>query len=163
MANNKVQKRKYVIGLLVLLAMATVSTYAWTANEDLNTDPTTVYVTSNPETATTISGYSSKPMGKNKISIEFTVEDAAANVEFMFIDADGEIIECDRSVSFDGGAALVPTDGVYSVASGVFTVDDHEITITRAAGQTDTDLWKDLVASTGAVDDTFAGLMIVIK
>jgi len=60
---GKVQKRKYVIGLFILLAMATVSTYAWTTDVTLNTDPTTVYVTSNPGTTTTIGSYSSKPLG----------------------------------------------------------------------------------------------------
>ena len=168
MANNKVQKRKYVIGLLVLLAMATVSTYAWSIDETLTTDPSQVYVTTNSGTEVNISNYESKPLGKNKIQITFTT-DVDCDMNFTFIDDDGEIIDVNRDVeiAIDSGVSTDCTensDNTWSAPAQV-TAGDHIIVIQRAAAQTDTQLWKDLYYS-GAGDvsyQTFDGLMIVIK
>jgi hypothetical protein len=154
MANNKVQKRKYVIGLLVLLAMATVSTYAWSTDETLTTDPSTVYVTSNPGTTTTIGSYSSKPLGKNKIEIKFTSAVAVADIDFMFIDSTGDIIPSGATVKIDGGAAIVANaDGTYSKAA--LAIGAHTITVEGSG------VWKDIGSAGGT--QTFNGLMLVIK
>jgi hypothetical protein len=150
---GKTQKRKYVIGLLLLLAMATVSTYAWSVDVTLTTDPTTVYVTSNPGTNTTISSYSSKPLGKNKIEIKFTSADSVADVDWMFLDSGGDLIACGNTVELDGATITANADGTYS--KDTLLIDDHIIEITGSG------VWKDIGSAGG--DQTFGGLMIVIK
>ncbi len=123
MANNKVQKRKYVIGLLVLLAMATVSTYAWTVDTTtVDDEPVKVYVTSSGTATATISDFVSKPLGKNKIQIKFTYAGTATNCTFQFIDSDGEIIVVDdgaNTVNW-GGVEMTAFEDGYShvVADG---------------------------------------------
>ncbi|HIH88108.1 TPA: hypothetical protein HA344_02730 [Candidatus Bathyarchaeota archaeon] len=156
---NKVMKRKYIIGLFVLLAMATVTTYAWSAEAPLATDPTTVYVSAPAGSTTTISSYSSKPLGKNKIEIKFTLSASPTNYDFMFIGTDGEILSADvaYTVATAGGTQTGPTSGVYSVAS---TAVSQVITITDSTKTGN--LWKSLTNDDGSGDE-FHGLMIVIK
>ena len=150
---GKVQKRKYVIGLFILLAMATVSTYAWSADVTLTTDPTTVYVTSNPGTTTTIGSYSSKPLGKNKIEIKFTSAVATANVDWMFLDSSGDLIASSNLVKLDTDTITANADGTYSKAT--LSIGAHTIEITGSG------VWRDIGSAGG--DQTFGGLMIVIK
>lgn len=151
---NKTMKRKYVIGLFVLLAMATVSTYAWSIDTSLNTDPTKVYVTTNANTTTTVSGYSSKPLGKNKIEIKFTTASASADVDWMFLDGSGDIVNCTYTVKLDTVTITKNSDFSYSKAA--LATGAHTIEITG------TGVWKDLNSVTGG-DQTFNGLMLVIK
>jgi hypothetical protein len=166
MANNKVQKRKYVIGLLVLLAMATVSTYAWSTDEQ-TADPTKVYVTGQSSTTATIGTVVSKPVGKNQIKITVPIATAAATngIDFMFVASNGTVIKCNRDVKWDGGSAITPdSDGIYSVAGSIAT-GSYAITITRTAAQataSDVTTWKDLRYGTAGLE-TFDGIMIVIK
>ncbi len=150
---NKVQKRKYIIGLFLLLAMATVSTYAWSVDETLNTDPTTVYVTKSPGTTTEVSDYSSRPLGKNKILIEFST-DVEADIEFQFLDTSGNIIICDQDVELNDVDIEDDTEGSY--IEDALAAGDHTIVVKG------TGVWKDLDSVTEGAQ-TFNGLMIVIK
>ena len=163
---NNIQKRKYVIGLLLLLAMATVSTYAWSINESVETDTSQVYVTSSPGTNVTITSYVSKPIGKNKIQITFTT-DANATMSFGFLNSTtGDLINVNRDVeiAIDGGASTNCVEGTDYVwaAPATVTAGDQIIIIQRAGGQVDTDLWKD-IDTVSAGDQTFGGLMIIIE
>jgi hypothetical protein len=167
MANNKVQKRKYVIGLLVLLAMATVSTYAWSMDETLNTETSQVYVTSNAGTDVTITSFKAKPIGKNKVQITFTT-DEDCEMSFGFLNSTtGDLINVNRDVTMDiagGGAADCTEDATdYTwAAPATVTAGNQVIVIERATGQTDQTLWKDLdTASVG--NQTYGGLMIIIE
>lgn len=92
--SNNVQKRKYVIGLFILLAMATVSTYAWSYDTSLATkDPTTVYVTSASATDYQIGSYSVKILGTKDFKVYFTGTGLATPVvQFMFLNADGTVM-----------------------------------------------------------------------
>lgn len=162
---KKTNVHKYIIGLVLILSMVVVSTYAWNADSSLTTDPTKVYVTSSPGTTTTITSYSSKPLGKNQIHVSLTTATASATngIDFMFLDSSGNIIACNRDVSWNGGAAItVNSDNTYTVA-GPITTGTYTIDITRHTGQVDTVLWKDLNNSTIAGMQTFNGLMVVIK
>ena len=119
---NKVQKRKYVIGLLLLLAMATVSTYAWSVNSTIDDEPVTVYVTSAANTNATISDFTSKPLGKNKIQIKFTFDGTATNCTLQFIETNGDLITIGvgNTVKWDGNAVVAYEDGYsHTVANGI--------------------------------------------
>ena len=136
---NKVMKRKYVIGLLVLLAMATVSTYAWSYNES-TTDPAKVYATG-PSNAllsidTTTSAYKIVVYGKNEFDITFACTNEGitpVDVQFEFIKTNGDImtpatatvqIGADRAAA-TAASTLTETDGIYTLSgldTGSYTI-----------------------------------------
>ena len=156
---SKVMKRKYVIGLLVLLAMATVSTYAWSANE-LTTDPTNVYVSSSPGSLYTVTSYSSRPYGKNNVTITFKLAGAIGtpNVGLQFLNGTtGAPLHISGTVTVDGVAVSANADNTYTLTSLAGTVagTQHWVSITE------TGAWKDLDSTMGG-NQYFSGVMLVI-
>jgi hypothetical protein len=131
---NKVMKRKYIIGLFVLLAMATVSTYAWSVDSSLSNEPSQVYVTSAASTSATITNFSSRPLGKNKILIQFTLAGTATEMNCSFIDSEGYIVNVDDTAVVQMGApgalSTISETGDYDFGKATVAAGSYQIVLT---------------------------------
>jgi len=160
MEYKKENRRKYLFGLIVLLAIATATTYAWTVDETLE-DTTTAY---NVQTASgiTVSNYSSRPIGKNKIEIKFTISGApTTGMDVSFYNGTGTIIDVvntDIAFKFAGSGIAHTNDDtnkLYTAATGVLGAGEVTITISC------TNAYKDIDSAT-AGNQTFSSLFIAL-